>query len=244
MDSIPKIERCKTGIDMLDDRILNGGLPRGGITLVSGSSGVGKTTLCSHFLFNGAKKYNENGLLFTLTESVSQLKKYMGQFKFYDEKLVEKGKVQILDMRAIYRQLGMNRDQDTLQDMNAILRIVDSIIGEYNIRRVVVDSVSAMAFRLVDKNKIRDLIFRFGGIIVDRDCTCLLTSEEASGIRRYSEFNIEFICDGIFFLRERELGNTLIRTLQVIKMRGTNHLRNEHELIMDSSGIALTEKTF
>jgi RecA-superfamily ATPases implicated in signal transduction len=55
MDSIPEIERCKTGIDMLDDRILKGGLPRGSVTLVSGSSGVGKTTMCSQFLFNGAK---------------------------------------------------------------------------------------------------------------------------------------------------------------------------------------------
>jgi len=244
MDSIPEIERCKTGIDILDNRILKGGLPRGSVTLVSGSSGVGKTTMCSQFLFNGAKKYDENGLLFTLTESVSQLKKYMGQFKFYDEKLVEKGKVQILDMRAIYRQLGMNSDKDTPKDTNAILRIINSIIGEYNIRRIIVDSVSAMAFRLVDKNQVRDLIFRFEGIIVDRDCTCLLTSEEASGTRNYSEFNVEFICDGIFFLRERELGNTLTRTLQVIKMRGTDHLRNEHELRIDSSGITLTERTF
>jgi circadian clock protein KaiC len=83
MDDDPVvIERCKTGIKALDQRILAGGIPSGAIVLLTGSSGVGKTTLACQFLFNGATMFGENGLLFTLTESVAQMKRYMGQYSF------------------------------------------------------------------------------------------------------------------------------------------------------------------
>ena len=238
------IERCKTGIKAMDERILAGGIPSGAIVLLTGSSGVGKTTLACQFLFNGAVMFGENGLLFTLTESVAQMKRYMGQYSFYNENAVSEKKVQILDMRAIYRQMGMDRDQYTVSDMNAILRIIDEVMGSYNIKRLVVDSITAMTFRMPDKEKIRDFVFRLGNIIFDHNAVALLTAEEASGTRLYTEQGIEFICDGIVFMREREVGNTLLRTLQVVKMRGTPHMRNEHEMVITENGIELTERTF
>jgi len=240
----PVIERCRSGIPTLDDDILSGGLPRGTMILLTGSSGVGKTTLACQFLFNGATKFNENGLVFTLTESVTQMKRFMSQFAFYSTSAVEEKKVQFLDMRTIYKQMGMERDQYTVSDMNSLLRIIDEVITNYNIKRLVVDSITAMIFRMPDKEKIRDFLYRLGNIIFDHNVVALLTAEEQSGTRFYTEQGIEFICDGIIFLKERELGNTLLRTLQVVKMRGMAHDRGEHEMILTSNGIELTERTF
>jgi len=240
----PVIERCKTGIDALDTMILRGGIPRGTMVLVTGSSGVGKTTLACQFLFNGATMFGENGLLFTLTESVAQMKRYMSQFSFYDEKAVEEKKVQFLDMRMIYRQMGIDREQYSLSDLNSVLRIIDEIATSYNVKRLVVDSITAMVFRMADKDKIRDFLYRLGNIIYEHNIVALLTAEEAGGTRFYSEQGIEFICDGIIFMREREVGNTLLRSLQVVKMRGINHHRSEHEMVITQNGIELTERTF
>ena len=47
--------RCKTGIEALDNE-LNGGIPTGSTVLISGGSGVGKTTLSMQFLTNGIWK--------------------------------------------------------------------------------------------------------------------------------------------------------------------------------------------
>ena len=55
------MERIKTGIPGLDE-ILEGGIPEGNLVLVSGVAGTGKTTLSAQFLYNGAAKFNENGL--------------------------------------------------------------------------------------------------------------------------------------------------------------------------------------
>lgn len=55
-------ERCKIGIEVLDSE-LNGGVPIGSTVLISGSSGVGKTTLCMQFLANGVK-LGEKGVFF------------------------------------------------------------------------------------------------------------------------------------------------------------------------------------
>ena len=57
---------CETGIKSLDD-ILNGGIPKGYIVLLAGSSGTGKTILSQEFLLRGAKLHNENGIYISLS---------------------------------------------------------------------------------------------------------------------------------------------------------------------------------
>ena len=49
----------------------------------------------------------------------------------------------------------------------------------------------------------------------------------------------EFIADGIVFLSEMERQNDLVRTLQVIKMRGTEHSRARFMMDLSEYGISL-----
>ncbi|RLF57969.1 MAG: hypothetical protein DRN25_05780, partial [Thermoplasmata archaeon] len=48
------IERISTGIPKLDE-LLQGGLPKNSVTLVSGPPGSGKSILCFHFINAGIK---------------------------------------------------------------------------------------------------------------------------------------------------------------------------------------------
>ena len=74
-------ERCKTGIDVLDSE-LNGGFPKGSTILISGGSGVGKTTLSMQFLSNGTK-LDEKGVFFTSSETIPKLKGYLRAYDFF-----------------------------------------------------------------------------------------------------------------------------------------------------------------
>jgi circadian clock protein KaiC len=88
---------------------------------------------------------------------------------------------------------------------------------------------------------IRDFIFKLGSSLSAMMCTTLLTSETPPLVFQYSEDEIvEFISDGIIFLSDSERKGDLMKTLQVVKMRGTSHGRTKYVLSMSrKNGIEL-----
>ena len=234
-----KIERCSTGIEELDIQ-LNGGIPIGNTVLVVGSSGSGKTILCMQYLNNGARE-GERGVFFTITEPLFKLTKNLATFKFYDKKLVESGMVNLIDLRIISERLGLDAEKYTVEDASALLDILKDIAEELDAKRLVIDSITALCYRLQTREMIRDFIFKLGTSLAAIKCTTLLTSEVPPQTFKYSQYEIEeFISDGIFFLGDEDREGDLIRTLQIVKMRGTAHSRIKSAMnISADSGIEL-----
>lgn len=215
---------CRTGIEELDLQ-MGGGIPTGNSVLVTGCSGSGKTTLCMQFLFNGARN-NERGAFFTITEPLFKLTKNLEGFRFYDKKLIESGMVNIIDLRIISERLGLDTEKYTVEDAGALLDILKDIADELEVKRLVIDSITALCYRLQTREMIRDFIFKLGTSLAMMNCSTLLTSEVPPQTFKFSQYEIEeFISDGIIFLGDVERKGDLIRTLQVVKMRGTSHTR-------------------
>lgn len=233
------IERCATGILELD-QILRGGIPRGNVVLLAGGSGMGKTTLAMEFLAHGAEK-GERGLFLSVTEPVAILDRNAREYAFLNVKHLKDGTLQLVDLRAIMQKMGISGDQGyTLEDGPLLVDALASIVKEYKIQRLVVDSITAICQRLEERGKIRDFTFRLGAMLAELGCTTLLTSETPPRELKYSMFGVEeFIADGIFFLSEMERHNDLVRTLQVIKMRGTEHSRARFMMDLSEFGISL-----
>jgi circadian clock protein KaiC len=232
-------ELCATGIEKLDE-MLGGGIPTGSTVLVVGSSGSGKTTLCMQYLINGAKK-GERGVFFTITEPLFKLTKNLDSFSFYDKKLIESGMVNLIDLRIISERLGLDTEKYTVEDASALLDILRDIADELNVKRLVIDSITALCYRLQTPEMIRDFIFKLGSSLAAMSCTTLLTSEVPPRKFQYSQYGIEeFISDGIIFLGDIERKGDLIRTLQIVKMRGTAHDRTKTAMIISAkNGVEL-----
>ncbi len=232
--------RCKTGIEGLDNE-LNGGIPLGSTVLMCGGSGVGKTTICMQFLVNG-NKMNENGVFFTATETVPKLKRYQGGFDFFDEKLIKSGNLSIIDIWSISDRLGLSPERYTAEEANILFEVIRDITKELDAKRLIIDSITSLCFRLNSKDMIRDFIFKLGSSLAAMKCTTFLTSEIPPRTFQYSQYDIEeFIADGIIFMRDVERKGDLIRTLQIVKMRGTSHGRTKFMVNMSSkNGIELT----
>lgn len=231
---------CKTGIDDLDQK-LGGGIPNGNTVLMVGSSGSGKTTLCMEFLSNGARQ-GERGVFFTITEPLFKLTKNMENFEFYDKKLIESGMVNIIDLRIISDRLGLDAEKYSVEDASALLDVLKDIADELQVKRLVIDSITALCYRLQTKELIRDFIFKLGSSLAAMSCTTILTSEVPPNEIKYSQNGIEeFIADGIIVLGDVDRKGDLIRTLQLIKMRGTAHSRSKVAMNISSKrGVEIT----
>ncbi len=231
-------ERCKTGIEELDS-ILNGGIPRGNTVLVTGSCGTGKTTLSLEFLTRGALM-GERSMYISVTEVPEKLIENMSTYEFFDKNLVKEKKLIFVDLQEIYVKLGLEKLEFTLEDVNILVEQIIKMVKELGIKRLVIDSITSICYRLTSREQIREFILQLGKALSDMGCTTLLVSELLPSAAGYSQYGVEeAIADGIILMGNLERRGDLLRTIQVIKMRGTTHSRAKYVLDLTPIGILL-----
>ena len=221
-----------TGIPNLD-LAMNGGYPKGSVVLLSGGSGTGKTILAFQWLFRGIKE-NENGLYISLTEPLFKTVHNLEVMKYYDRQALEDERLKILDMRDFFNHSGK-----TEVDRHAIIKYIESQVKEVNAKRLCIDSITAIAYRLRDKSEIRDFIFDLGRALAGLGCTTILTSE----VGHKGEVSVygveEFISDVIILLETVSFKNQTQRKLKIIKVRGKSYDEEELYFTIKSNGLNL-----
>jgi circadian clock protein KaiC len=221
----------ETGVKGLDE-ILNGGIPKGHCVLLAGSCGTGKTVMCHQFLFNGADR-GENGVYISLVEPADKILKNMASFSFYQQKHVDEGRVKVIDMTQDVRLKGIE-----FSNVEGLIGIIRGIIEESEAKRVAIDSITALCENIGERNKIRDFVLELGFQLMYLECTTIMISEIPPQTFKYSMFGVEeFIADGVILLSDFERKGDLIRSLQVIKMRGVAHSRNKQVMKIMDEGI-------
>lgn len=229
-----KSDISKTGIEELD-HILNGGIPRGSIILLAGASGTGKTTLALQWLYGGISKYNETGIYFTLTESITKVIKHVSSFSFY-EAARRGSNVHFSDLRSLLRLLHLSEKRISYEDMEKLLETIRNVVKKTKAKRLVLDSVTALCYILHREDMIRQFIFRLGNILSELGCMSFLVSEVPTG--EYSIFGVEeFICDGIIKLEQQSQGDNIIRLLKIAKMRGVLYNPRLHKFRITRDGV-------
>jgi circadian clock protein KaiC len=233
-----RVERCITGIDGLDN-ILNGGIPRGNTILVTGAVGTGKTSMCMEFLVHGAL-YGDTGLFLSVTESSDKLLKNIIPYDFFEDRLVKEGQLHFVDIPVMYDRLGLDKPVFDYEEIHILTDAIVGLVREMRIRRLVVDSITSVSYRLKSEEIIREFVLRMGAALSAVGCTTLLVSEISPSHERYSTYGVEeAIADGIIVMGNLERRGDLLRTLQVVKMRGTQHSRAKYVLDLTTTGVLL-----
>lgn len=226
-----------TGIAELD-QVLNGGLPSGAAVLLTGASGTGKTILATQWLFAGYEKYKEPGIYISLTEPVVKALKNAKKFSFFKKESVNPLMVYFTDLRTVIKSLEMESKEFTLKDIDALIEVIRNIVLQSGAKRVVLDSVTAIAYRLKDKDLIRNFIFKLGTMLAQVDANIVMTSEVSD--TGYSIFGVEeFISDGIIKLYYDKIGGQTVRRIEIVKMRGVKYNAYPSVFRISDGGIAI-----
>ena len=117
-------ERTSIGLPNLD-KLLEGGLPKGTINLVSGACGTGKTILALHFIYYGAKYLNEAGVYVSLEEDPEELIKNMRLFGWDIDEMIAQKKIAVIKPE-VYK-------------FDSLKQMISNAIEKIGAKRVVVD---------------------------------------------------------------------------------------------------------
>ncbi len=218
-----ELTRVKTGVDNLDS-VLDGGLPGGSVTVVSGSPGSGKTILTQQICFHHARAGRRALLFSTLSEPTAKTLRHVRQFTFFDAKKLD-GQVEFVDLGTLLRTTGLEGAVELI--MQHVKRVNPAI--------VVIDSFKVFDDLATSPEQLRKFGYEIVVKLMAWEVTALLLGEY--GPTDNENKPLFAIADGLVVLSQRESLGESQRFLQVVKMRGSNHSRDEHPFVIDQAGL-------
>jgi len=230
-----KLEKVPTGVSGFDE-ISHGGLPRGRTTLVSGTSGSGKTVLAAQFLYKGIVNSGENGIFVTFEETPMDIIRNTKGFGWNIEKMTKENKWAFVDASP--------DDTDNVAvgqyDLGGFLARIEYAIKKVRAKRIAIDSVSALFTHFQDPGIIRHELYRVGARLKALNMTCIMTAERPTEEGQISRFGVEeFVSDNVILLHNRLNGRgERERTIEILKFRGSGHDSEEAPLIVGGEGMS------
>jgi len=221
-------EKFSTGVPALD-RLMYGGLRRGSSVLITGSSGTGKTTLCSTFAAAACAR-GENVLLISFEESAPAL----------ISAVLSSGN----DLRPAIADGSLRLLTALPEAMGAEQHLVRAfaLLDQFKPASVILESGSACK-RMGSDQAAFEYLMRLITACKERGITILVTNQ-TTGFLNHQEISgigMSSIIDTVILLRLAEEANALRRRLLVIKARGSAHSNRYHDFVITDQGLKLTQ---
>ena len=218
-------ERVSTG-NMQLDTLLDGGILKNSMILLAGNPGAGKTILSSNFIYQGAM-IDEPGVYACFAETRKRLIKDMEKFGIDFEPMIRRRKVEVLD-------LSIGSETEVQSALNQVFETITSLRA----KRLVIDSISAMAMGLETEFEKRHLIRLLYRLILKTGCTTIAITDIPWNSTKIGESIEEFVADGIILMQHHyDEKENMKRQLRITKMRGTNHSRKTHIYTISAEGL-------
>lgn len=227
MSNKVSIRRLKTGVPGLDN-LLGGGLPEFSFNLIAGTPGSGKTTLAHQIMFSLANP-NNRALFFTvLGEPALKMLRYQQQFPFFDIDKVNES-IRFVNLSA-----------DLLDgDFDRVLSRIAEEVEDYAPSLVFVDSFRSVVQSAKQEEKGASELQRFvqhlGMQMTSWQATTFLIGEYLLPEAEASP--VFTVADGILWLSQNLHRNSMVRKMQVVKMRGQAQAPGLHTFRINDDGI-------
>ena len=228
--------KIRTGIPGFD-LIIGGGLKQGKTIVLSGETGSGKSTFGMQFLHNGALDFDEPGIYVTLNQSPQELISDFRGYGWNIERLIDEEKIMIIDARPFKSDEDLFESADMLYDSEPfpfthLTQLILQGIKKIHAKRLVIDSISVLSMQYGNQFNTRQGIQKMVTELDEKKCTSIFISENLES-KTPPEW---YAASGIVLLNHIQKSNTMERSIQVIKMRGTKHSEQTYPLRFNENG--------
>ncbi|MBF6568288.1 MAG: AAA family ATPase [Candidatus Binataceae bacterium] len=224
-----KPDLYKSGIEGLDS-LLEGGLQRGGSTLIAGPSGVGKSSIACAYAMNAARN-NERAALFLFDESKSTLMARSASLGMKLDDLVEAGTISITQIDPAQLSPG------------EFAYLVQKTVDKDGATVVVLDTLNGYLLSMPDEHfpllHIHELLTYLNqqGVV-----TLVITAQNGVVGTLESQIDASYLADTMLVLRYFESSGRVRQAISVIKNRHGGHERTIRELaLVAGTGIVVGE---
>lgn len=228
------IRLLPTGVRGLDE-ILGGGLPEFSFNIIAGAPGCGKTTLVHQIAFANATA-ERPALYFTVMgEPPIKMLRYQQQYSFFDETKLNKS-VRFINLTEAALE----------KDLNTVLAEITRQMESANPGIVVVDSFRSVLRSLPLSGsrelELQSFIQRLAMLLTSFQATTFLVGEYTDGdVRDNPVFTV---ADGLFWLSQTAQRNSVVRKLQIVKLRGQASVPGLHTIRIGIDGLQAFSRTF
>ncbi len=225
-----EIEPIPSGLPEVD-KLLNGGLERGTISVIAGPTGVGKTTLGTQFMKEAAGR-GERSVVYLFEENRQTFITRSEAVNIPVERMIEQGTLYLEEVEALDMspQEFAGRVRDQVENDGAEIVMIDGLAG-YEI------TLSG------DESDVRRRLHALGRYLKNNGVTAIFIDEvsEVTGPFQATNDNISYLTDNIVFLRHLELNGELRKAIGVLKKRTSDFERTLREFKITAHGITVGE---
>jgi circadian clock protein KaiC len=221
-------EVLSTGIPDLD-KLLHGGIERGTVTIITGPSGVGKTTIGTQIMKEAANR-GEGSILYTFEEEIELILERCDNIGITARQMVKKKTLQIYKIEP----LQYSADEFAWH--------IRHDVEKSNARIVMIDSISGYKMALRDEN-LQSCIHAISKYLQNIGVAVIIINEVESitGDFRITEDRFSHIADNIIFMRYLEIDGEMRKAIGVLKKRLSNFEKRLREFEIDDRGIKVGE---
>jgi len=220
--------RClPSGVPGLDN-LLGGGLPEFSFNLIAGTPGSGKTTLAHQIMFSLANP-QYRALFFTvLGEPALKMLRYQQQFTFFDHDKINDS-IRFVNLSAELLEGDFDR---------VLARIADEVKA-YAPSLVFVDSFRSVVQSAKREDQgmsdLQRFVQQLGMQMTSWQATTFLIGEYLAPEAESSP--VFTVADGILWLSQNLHRNSMVRKMQVVKMRGQAQAPGLHTFRISDAGL-------
>lgn len=220
------INPLRTGVPGLDE-VLGGGLPEFSFNVIAGPPGCGKTTLAHQMMFALATPARPALYFTVLGEPPLKMLRYQQQFDFFESDKIN---------HAIH---FINLAEETAAgDLTQVLTRIVAEVEAYGPALVFVDSFRSVILAGQGNGKgfisLQQFVQQLGMLMTSWQATTFLIGEYFSDSDPSPVFTV---ADGLIWLRQSIQRNSMVRKLDIVKMRGQSTLPGLHTFRIGKAGL-------